>query len=215
MNLSESIEARLRPAPVVPLIQAEDPDTAVRTSQALVEGGLTVIEVVLRTEAAVSCLKAIANEVSGAIVGAGTVLSEDQVAAVQQAGAQFVVCPGLYAPVVQASQSAGLPVFPGIATASEVQEAWNLGLRSVKFFPASLSGGVPMLKALGSVFGGMSFMPTGGVSASNLGDFLSVPGVLACGGSWLTPKLAIAEGRFEVITQLAAEAVAIAQTVRG
>lgn len=210
----DSIETRLRAAPVVPLIQADDSAIAIRTALALVEGGLTVIEVVLRTTAAVSCLKAIADEVPGAIVGAGTVLGEDQVSAVKDAGAQFIVSPGLFEPVVLAARAADLPVFPGVATASEAQQAWNLGLQTVKFFPASLAGGVPMLKALGSVFGSLSFMPTGGISADNLADYLAVPSVLACGGSWLTPKSAISEGRYEAITKLAAEAVAIAQTVR-
>jgi 2-dehydro-3-deoxyphosphogluconate aldolase/(4S)-4-hydroxy-2-oxoglutarate aldolase len=215
VSSSETIDARLRRAPVVPLIQADDTAVAVQTSRALVAGGLTVIEVVLRTPAAIQCLKVIAREVPEAIVGAGTVLSEDQVEAVLLAGAKFIVSPGLYAPVVRVAQSAELPVFPGVATASEVQSAWNMGLRTVKFFPASLAGGIPMLKALGSVFGGMSFMPTGGVSAENLADFLALPSVLACGGSWLTPKSAITEGNYSAITQLALEAIAIAQKVRG
>lgn len=215
MNHSETIAGRLGQAPVVPLVQADDPKIAVETSRALVAGGLTVIEVVLRTPAAVQCLKAIVREVPEAIVGAGTVLSEEQVEAVLLAGAKFIVSPGLYAPVVRVAQSAELPVFPGVATASEVQNAWNMGLRTVKFFPASLAGGIPMLKALGSVFGGLSFMPTGGVSTGNLADFLALPSVLACGGSWLTPKAAITEGNFSAITQLASEAVAIARKVRG
>jgi len=215
VNSSATIDARLRQAPVVPLIQAEDPDVAVRTSRALAAGGLTVIEVVLRTPEAIDCLKAIAREVPEAMVGAGTVLSESQLDAAIHAGAQFIVSPGLYPPVVQAAQSAGLPIFPGVATASEVQNAWNLGLRTLKFFPASLAGGIPMLKALGSVFGGVSFMPTGGISAENLADFLQQPSVLACGGSWLTPKSAIVAGDFAAISQLAFEAVAIAQKVRG
>jgi len=215
VNHSETIAGRLRQAPVVPLVQADDPEIAVETSKALVAGGLTVIEIVLRTPSAVKCLKAVAREVPEAIVGAGTVLSEEQVEVVLLAGAKFIVSPGLYAPVVRVAQSAEMPVFPGVATASEVQNAWNMGLRTVKFFPASLAGGIPMLKALGSVFGGLSFMPTGGVSAGNLADFLALPSVLACGGSWLTPRAAITEGNFSAITQLASEAVAIAQKVRG
>lgn len=215
MNVSEAINARLRQAPVVPLVQADDPAIAIQTAQALAAGGLTVIEVVLRTPVAVECLRQIARAVPEAMVGAGTVLSEGQVEEVLAAGAQFIVSPGLYAPVVRMAQSAEIPVFPGAATASEVQNAWNMGLRTLKFFPASLAGGIPMLKALGSVFGGVTFMPTGGISADNLGDFLALPGVLACGGSWLTPRAAIAEGNFAAISQLAAEAVAIAQTVRG
>ena len=105
--------------------------------------------------------------------------------------------------VITAARENGLPVFPGVATASEVQWAWNLGLRNLKFFPAGQAGGVPMIKALASVFRDVRFMPTGGVSAANLADYLAVPAVIACGGSWLTPKEAIAEGNFQAITDLA------------
>jgi 2-dehydro-3-deoxyphosphogluconate aldolase/(4S)-4-hydroxy-2-oxoglutarate aldolase len=214
LNISDTINSRLGRAPVVPLVQADNPDVAIKTAQALVDGGLSVIEVVLRTADAVECLKEVAAAVPDAVVGAGTVLSEQQAERVLQAGAQFVVMPGLYAPVVRLVQSAGLPVYPGVATASEAQNGWNMGLRTLKFFPASLSGGPAMLKALSSVFGGVSFMPTGGVSAANLSDYLALPSVLACGGSWLTPKDAIAAGNYGAITELAAEAVAIARGVR-
>lgn len=211
----EEILKRLRSAPVVPLVAPDDADSAIRTTRALVEGGLTVVEVVLRTPAAVPCLGEIVRAVPDAIIGAGTVLSEEQAGAVIDEGARFIVSPGLYAPVVKAAQAAGMPVFPGVSTASEAQNAWNMGLRTLKFFPASLAGGVPMLKALGSVFKDVSFMPTGGVSAANLGEFLALPSVVACGGSWLTPKSAIEHGDYAAITQLAAEAVSIANNVRG
>lgn len=214
MTLSADLNKRLEMAPVVPLVVPDDPETAIRTTQALVAGGLTVVEVVLRTPAAIECLAEVVRAVPDAIVGAGTVLSQEQAAEVALAGAKFIVSPGLYAPVVDYAQSAGLPIFPGVATASEVQNAWNMGLRSLKFFPASLAGGPAMLKALGSVFKDVNFMPTGGVSAGNLSDYLTLPNVLACGGSWLTPKSAIAEGNYQIITDLAAEAVAIAQKIR-
>ena len=214
MNKNEDLLKRLEAAPVVPLVVPEDPDTAIRTTRALVAGGLTVIEVVLRTSAAVECLGEVVRAVPEAIVGAGTVLSERQAAEVVFAGAQFIVSPGLYAPVVEYAKSARLPIFPGVATASEAQNAWNMGLRSLKFFPASLAGGPAMLKALGSVFKDVRFMPTGGVSADNLADYLALKSVLACGGSWLTPAAAIAEGNYQIITDLAAEAVAIASKCR-
>jgi 2-dehydro-3-deoxyphosphogluconate aldolase/(4S)-4-hydroxy-2-oxoglutarate aldolase len=215
LNVNEDLLKRLEAAPVVPLVVPDDPETAIKTTQALVAGGLSVIEVVLRTSAAVECLGEVVRAVPDAIVGAGTVLSERQAAEVVFAGAQFIVSPGLYAPVVEYAASARLPIFPGVATASEVQNAWNMGLRSLKFFPASLAGGPPMLKAIGSVFKDVRFMPTGGVSAGNLGDYLALPNVLACGGSWLTPKSAIAEGNYKIISNLAAEAVAIANSIRG
>ena len=215
MNVNEELLNRLEAAPVVPLVVPEDPETAINTTQALVAGGLSVIEVVLRTSAAVECLGEIVRAVPGAIVGAGTVLSERQAAEVVFAGAKFIVSPGLYAPVVEYAESARLPVFPGVATASEAQSAWNMGLRSLKFFPASLSGGPAMIKALCSVFKDVKFMPTGGVSAANLAEYLALPQVLACGGSWLTPKSAIVEGNYQIITDLAAEAVTIAKQARG
>ncbi len=215
MSVSDDLYKRLERAPVVPLVVPDDPDSAIKTTQALVDGGLSVIEVVLRTSAAVECLAEIVKSVPEAIVGAGTVLSESQAAEVVNAGAQFIVSPGFYAPVVDYAISAGLPIFPGVATASEALNAWNMGLRSLKFFPASLAGGPSMLKALGSVYKDVKFMPTGGVSADNLADYLALPNVLACGGSWLTPKSAIAAGNYQIITDLATEAVAIATNARG
>lgn len=214
MTVSAELHRRLERAPVVPLVVPEDPESAIETTRALVQGGLSVVEVVLRTTAAVECLAAVVKAVPEAIVGAGTVLSEQQAGDVAEAGAQFIVSPGLYEPVVRQAQARDLPVFPGIATASEAQNAWNMGLRSLKFFPASLAGGPAMLKAIGSVFKDVKFMPTGGVSAANLADYLALPNVLACGGSWLTPKTAIIEGDYQVITDLAAEAVSIAQKTR-
>jgi len=205
----------LEHTPVVPLVQADDPQTAVRISRALAEGGLTVAEIVLRTDAALECLAAVAAEMPEMIAGAGTVLSVAQAEQAIDAGARFVVSPGLDADTVRLCQSNSTAIYPGVMTPSEATEAWNLGLREVKFFPASLAGGIPMLKTLGSVFRGMRFMPTGGVSAANLADFLAVPGVLACGGSWLTPAEAIAAGNYDEITRLAAEAVAIAKKARG
>lgn len=215
MRLNEELHRRLEQAPVVPLVVPEDPESAIRTTQALVDGGLSVIEVVLRTESAVASLAEIVRAVPEAIVGAGTVLSERQAGEVAFAGAKFIVSPGLYAPVVDYAMAAGLPIFPGVATSSEVQNAWNMGLRSLKFFPASLAGGPAMLKALGSVYRDVRFMPTGGVSAGNLKDYLALPNVLACGGSWLTPKEAILEGNYKMITKLAAEAISIAKQCRG
>jgi len=212
--MTETIESRLRTTPVVPLIQADDPAVAVATARALVAGGLAVLEVVMRTEAALDCMRAIAAEVPEALMGAGTVLSSAHARSAVDAGARFIVSPGLSEDVVRVAGDAGLPAFPGVATASELQRAWNLGLRIVKFFPAGQAGGVPMIKALASVFRDVRFMPTGGVSAANLPEYLAVPAVIACGGSWLTPKEAIAAGDYRAVTDLAAEAVAIAAKTR-
>jgi 2-dehydro-3-deoxyphosphogluconate aldolase/(4S)-4-hydroxy-2-oxoglutarate aldolase len=213
--VANSLADRLQAAPVVPLVQAADAAVAVATAEALVAGGLTVIEVVLRTDDAINCLRQVALSVPQAVVGAGTVLTADQARAVVDAGAAFIVSPGLDAGVVKVAQDAGLPVFPGIATATELQHAWNLGLDTVKFFPASLAGGTAMLKALASVFRGVRFMPTGGVSVGNLAEYLAVPAVIACGGSWLTPADEVKAGNYAAITRLAQEALTVAATVRG
>ncbi len=200
---------------VVPLVQADEPAIAVDTSRALAAGGLRVAEVVFRTDRALECLRAVADEVPEVIAGAGTVLTAAQASAALENGAQFIVSPGLDDDVVAVAKEHGAPVYPGTMTPSEVQHAVNLGLDTVKFFPASIAGGVPALKALASVFRTMRFMPTGGVSAGNLADFLAVPSVLACGGSWLTPADAVAAGDYDKVTALAAEAVAIARKTRG
>lgn len=195
---------------VVPLVQSDNPKTALKISEALLEGGLDVLEVVLRTDAALDCLEAIAKEFPKAHVGAGTVLSADQSKEVIRRGASFIVSPGLDAASVNVAKAADIPILPGISTATELQQAWNMGLRTVKLFPASLVGGPKMLKALSSVFRDVNFMPTGGVSPANLHEYLAVPAVLACGGSWLTPKDAIEAGDFAAITKLAKDAIAIA-----
>lgn len=211
MNISKVLES----VPVVPLVQADDPAVAIETSRALAAGGLTVAEVVFRTDRALECLQAVADEVPEMIAGAGTVLSAAQATQAIANGARFVVSPGLDDGVVAACREADIPVYPGIYTPSELQRAFNLGLDVVKYFPAGIAGGVKGIKAVAGVFRTMRFMPTGGISAANLADYLEIPSVLACGGSWLTPADAIAAGRYNEITQLAEAAIRIARDVRG
>jgi len=206
--LLQSLEAKR----VVPLVQSDDPKTALKISEALLEGGLDVLEVVLRTDAALDCLEAIAKEFPKAHVGAGTVISAAQSQEVIRRGATFIVSPGLDPASVAVANEADIPILPGISTATELTQAWNLGLKTVKLFPASLVGGPKMIKALSSVFRDVRFMPTGGVNPANLNEYLAVPAVLACGGSWLTPKDAIEAGDFAAITKLAKDAIAIAQS---
>ena len=212
--MSDAIISTLESTPVVPLVGGDTPEQAVEISKALIEGGLTVLEVVLRSDAALDCLEAIVKAFPDAHVGAGTVVTPAQARKVIELGAQFVVSPGLDPEVVKICQDAAIPVLPGVVTATELTQAYNLGLRTVKFFPAGLAGGPKMLKAFASVFRDVRFMPTGGVNAANLTEFLEIPSVLACGGSWLTPKDAIAAGDFAALTALAKEAVAIAQSVK-
>ena len=213
-NLMQEITTLLGKTRVVPLVQSDDPRIAVETSRALAAGGLAVVEVVLRTDRALECLQAIADEVPEIIAGAGTVLSAAQAEATLANGAKFIVSPGLDEGVVAVAKAHGVPIYPGIMTPGELQHAYNLGLDTVKFFPASIAGGIPALKAFSSVFRTMRFMPTGGVSPGNLADYLAIPAVLACGGSWLTPKDAIEAGNYEAISDLAAAAVEIARQAR-
>lgn len=212
--MTDKITSLLEVAPVVPLVESDNPETALKISKALIEGGITVLEVVLRTEAALDNLEHLVKELPDAYIGAGTVITPDHAREVIARGAKFVVSPGLDAEVVKISQDAGIPILPGVATATEMTQAYNLGLRTVKFFPAGLAGGPKMLKAFASVFQDVRVMPTGGVNAANLADFLEVPAVLACGGSWLTPKKAIAAGDFAAITAIAKEALGIAAQAR-
>ena len=213
MNIA--LQQRFAESPVVPLVQARDPEVAVQTANALAAGGITIVEVVFRTAEALQCLTAVARKCEDIIVGAGTVLDVTQAEAAIEAGARFIVSPGLDEAVVKLAIAKKVDVFPGVSTATEALRAWNLGLRTVKFFPAGLAGGPAMIKALGSVFSTMQFMPTGGVSAANLADYLALPSVIACGGSWLTPKDSIVAGDFEKITNLAIEALEIASGIRG
>jgi len=208
------VKAQLEKHPVIPVVVLEDAAKAVPVARALVAGGLPIIEVTMRTQAAAHAISAIAAEVPDALVGAGTVLSAEHARTIVGAGAKFIVSPGVHDDVVAAANELAVPVIPGVATATEALYAWNLCLRVLKFFPAGQAGGVGMIKALAAVFRDVQFMPTGGVSAGNLGDYLEVPAVLACGGSWLTPADAIESGDFDRITALAAEAVAIAKRAR-
>ena len=192
---------------IVPLVQSNDSTTALKISEALIKGGLNVLEVVLRTDKALDCLEAIAKEFPQVHVGAGTVLNGDQSQEAIRRGAGFIVSPGLDLSSIKVAHADGIPIFPGIATATELQKAFNLGLHTVKLFPASLVGGPKILKAFSSVFRDMQFMPTGGVNPDNLLEYLSIPSVLACGGSWLTPKDAVESKNYDTITRLAAEAI--------
>ena len=212
--MSDKLISTLQKSPIVPLVQSNDPEVALETARALMLGGINVIEVVLRTTEALASLQKIAKELPLVSVGAGTVLNANQAEKAIDHGAKFIVSPGLNENVVSVSVANNMPVLPGVATATELQKAWNMDLRTVKFFPAGLAGGPKMLKALSSVFKDMEFMPTGGVNAATLADYLSVPAVLACGGSWLTPNDAIALRDFETITTLAKEALGIAAQAR-
>ena len=198
------------PAPVIPVIVIQRVDDAVALARALVAGGIRVLEVTLRTPAAVGAIAAIASAVPEAIVGAGTVRSAADARAAHAAGARFAVSPGWSPRVAAACRSLGLALLPGAATASEVMEAADDGFRFLKFFPAAAAGGTAMLKAWSSVFADVSFCPTGGITAGSAPDYLALANVEVVGGSWLTPPDALATGDWQRIERLAREATTLA-----
>jgi 2-dehydro-3-deoxyphosphogluconate aldolase/(4S)-4-hydroxy-2-oxoglutarate aldolase len=191
--------------PVIPVIVIHRIDDAVPLARALVAGGVRVLEVTLRTPVALQCMEAIARAVPEAIVGAGTVRSPADAQAALDAGCRFAVSPGYTSEVGLACRRIGLPLLPGVATASELMNANADGYRFLKFFPAVAAGGVPMLKALAGPFPDVDFCPTGGITPDSAPQFLALPNVRVCGGSWLTPQDAVDAGDWQRIERLAAE----------
>ena len=197
-----TIEDIMRTAPVIPVIVVDEIDHAVPLAQALVAGGLRVLEVTLRTEAALPAIRAMKG-VEGAIVGAGTVTNQQELAAALDAGSEFIVSPGLTEPLGKAAIRERVPFLPGIANAGDIMRGLDLGLTHFKFFPAMASGGLPALKALAAPFGQCRFCPTGGVSETNAAEWLAFDPVLCVGGSWVAPRGAIDEAAVEQIARKA------------
>ena len=190
---------------IIPVVVIRNADRAEALGEALVAGGVPVAEVTFRTAAAPEAIRRMATN-SNLLVGAGTVLTPDQVDQAVDAGASFIVSPGFSQAVVLRAQHHGLPVYPGAVTPTEIMAALDLGLTTLKFFPADVYGGPAALRALGAPFGQVQFIPTGGVSASNLADYMALPNVAAVGGSWMVPAAAIEAGDAETIKRLCAEA---------
>jgi 2-dehydro-3-deoxyphosphogluconate aldolase/(4S)-4-hydroxy-2-oxoglutarate aldolase len=195
--------------PVIPVIVIQRLEQAVPLARALVEGGVKVLEVTLRTPVALAAIEAIARAVPEAVVGAGTLRLPADAQAARDAGSSFAVSPGYTSALGAACRAAGLPLLPGVATGSEVMSAMADGLNFLKFFPAQQAGGVPMLKALAGPFPDIAFCPTGGITLETAPQFLALPNVLVCGGSWLTPADAVQAGDWARITRLAREAQAL------
>ena len=195
--------------PVIPVIVLQRVADAVPLARALVAGGVKVLEITLRTPVALDCMRAIAGEVPEAIVGAGTIRSVADAKASLAAGCRFGVTPGYSPDIGRACQDIGLPLLPGVATASEVMAANADGYDFLKFFPATAAGGIPMLKALHGPFGDVLFCPTGGITPETAPQFLALPNVKVCGGSWLTPQDAVDRQDWARITALAAVASAL------
>ena len=199
---------------VVPVVAIENATDAPQLGRALVAGGLPCAEITFRTAAAPEAIRLMAAECPDVLVGAGTVLTVAQAETAVAYGAKFIVTPGFDDTVVDWCIANQVPVTPGVMTPTEINLALNKGLNVLKFFPAEAAGGVKTLTAVGGPYGDVKFIPTGGISPNNLRDYLSLPSVLACGGSWLVKKPLISGGEFETITRLAQEAVAIVKEVR-
>ena len=206
---TDTLLAILRAQPVVPVLIVDDAKSAVPLARALVAGGLKAIEITMRTPAALDAVKAVAAEVEGANVGAGTILSAKDFDAAVKAGSTLIVSPGATRGVLEAAKGSGVPLLPGAATASEVMALREEGLEVMKFFPAEQAGGAAYLKALSSPLAGTLFCPTGGISLKNAKDYLSLPNVVCVGGSWVAPKELVAAGDWAGISRLASEAAAL------
>lgn len=193
---------------IIPVVKIQDASQAADLARALVRGGLPAAEITFRTPAAADAIAAIACAVPDITVCAGTVLSVDQARRAIQAGAQAVISPGTNGDVVRYCQSQGVPVIPGCATPTEIEAAMALDLPLVKLFPAEVAGGVALLRALYGPYADMKFMPTGGITPDNVGGYLALPNVVACGGSWMVPEGLLQEGRFQEIEALTRQAAA-------
>jgi 2-dehydro-3-deoxyphosphogluconate aldolase/(4S)-4-hydroxy-2-oxoglutarate aldolase len=206
---TEKLLSILKLQPVVPVLIVDDAKSAVPLARALVAGGLKAIEITMRTPAALEAVRAVAAEVEGAEVGAGTILNVAHWEAAVAAGSKFIVSPGTTQELLDAAADSDVPLLPGAATASEVMALREEGYQVLKFFPAEQAGGAAYLKALSSPLAGTLFCPTGGISLKNANDYLSLPNVICVGGSWVAPKELVAAGDWAGITRLAAEAAAL------
>lgn len=202
----------MRASPVIPVIAIDDPDHAVPMARALVDGGIRVLEVTLRTEHGLAAIRAITDHVPDAIVGVGTLTQPEELAAARDAGAVFGVSPGLTPALVAAVKTSGLQLLPGVMTPSEVMIARDAGFRQLKLFPAVPAGGVGMLNAIAGPLPDITFCPTGGVTQENAAQFLACRNVACVGGSWLTPKDAMAAADWDRIKRLAQAAAGLAST---
>lgn len=200
---------------IIPVIVIEDAKHAAPLADALADGGLPCAEITFRTDAAVEALRKMNERRPDMLIGAGTVLSPKQAGAARDAGAKFVVSPGFNPAVVDYCQEQSIPVFPGIATPTEIEMALAKDLKTVKFFPAEPMGGLSFLKAIAAPYGMMQFIPTGGISMNNIAEYLAFKRVVACGGTWMAPGDWIAAGDFQRIKDETARAVAAVQASRG
>jgi len=200
---------------VVPVVKIERAEDAVGLGRALLAGGLPCAEITFRTAAAEDAIRRISSSLPEIIVGAGTVLTVDQASKAVSAGARFIVSPGFNQKVVDWCLQNEIPVTPGVVTPTEIDMALDRGLNILKFFPAEAIGGIAVLKAISAPYGGVKFIPTGGINKNNLADYLALPSVHCCGGSWLVKANLISAGKFDEITQLTREAMSVVRRARG
>lgn len=213
-SLQTRAEQLLRQAGILPVITADSVDQGRRIAEALLEGGLTSLELTLRTPAALETLAALKKELPGIVIGAGTVLTAEHIARSVDAGADFLVTPGTPAPLAEALARASIPAVPGGATPTEFLQLMARGFRCCKLFPANAVGGLAMLKGLAGPLAGLKLCPTGGISETNAAEFLAQPNVLCVGGSWMVPKDWLAAGDWTKVRESAAKAAAIIAAAR-
>ena len=209
MSADQHLERILRASPVVPVLAIERLDQALPLAEALLSGGISTLEITLRTPVALEAIRCIRRAFPDAYVGAGTVTTPEALRQVAEAGASFAVSPGLTRPLIEAAASSAIPLLPGVMTPTEVMTAMDAGFRFLKLFPAEQAGGIPMLKALAGPFKELRFCPTGGIGPSSAPAYLAQPNVLCVGGSWLTPRALLEAGDWQAIQALAREAVAL------
>ena len=207
--MNSSIIQQIEQYKIVPVVKLDRAEDAVALAKALVEGGLPLAEITFRTAAAAESIRQIRQSLPEMLVGAGTVVNTEQAEQAVQAGAKFLVSPGFSGSLAAWAAERGIALFPGVCTPSEIMQALPFDLPVLKFFPASQMGGLPAIRALAGPFPQVRFMPTGGVNASNICQYLADPHVIACGGSWMVKDTLIREGRFDEITRLTREAVAL------
>ncbi len=214
-QITNEISTQFRRIGIIPVVVLDDAKDADPLANALVRGGLPAAEVTFRTDAAEESIRIMAKNHPDLLVGAGTVLSPEQAETAIQAGARFIVSPGLNPRVVEYCIARGIPVTPGTQTPSDMEKALELGLSLVKFFPAEPAGGLPMIKAVAAPYTKLSFMPTGGINAQNVKEYLGYDRIVACGGSWMVKDSLVKAQKFDEIEQLVKDAAEIVRTVRG
>ncbi len=207
--MQDKIIEVLQISPIIPVVVIEDIKDAVPLAQSLVEGGIQIIEVTLRSSCALEAIELIAKNVPKMRVGAGTILNPTQLEQAQNRGAEFLISPGLTIKLLEHAKKKDMPLIPGVSSSSEIMQALELGYNALKFFPAEYCGGVKLLNAFNGPFKGVKFCPTGGISADNMHSYLNLENVLCVGGSWLTPKNLIQNKEWDKITEICKRSLAL------